>query len=134
MRAFLALFTAAFVFVPTGANTETHVVTQIGFSFVPDSLTISVGDTVEWVWTGGIHTVTNGLDAVDPEAGTLFDADLTMASPLATHTFEAVGVVPYFCRPHDALGQNGVVVILGAVSAGSPLEGATWGRLKTLYR
>jgi len=30
------------------------------FSFVPDTVTISVGDTVRWTWASDFHSVTSG--------------------------------------------------------------------------
>ena len=46
---------------PTPMST-THMVRigSDGFSFSPSSLTIQVGDTVEWSWSSSGHTVTSG--------------------------------------------------------------------------
>ena len=46
-------------FRPSTAQT-THTVTQSGTTFVPANIVIDVGDIVEWVWTAGTHTVTEG--------------------------------------------------------------------------
>ena len=44
------------------ARADTIVVNQQGISFVPADITISVGDTVQWVWTLLDHTVSEGDD------------------------------------------------------------------------
>ena len=103
------------------AAAATHTVTQSNLTFTPASLTIDVGDTVRWVWTAGIHTVTSGTGGVDPEAGALFDASLTSATPLFEHVFTSAGSVPYFCRPHETFGMTGAITVTG-VSAVPPAE------------
>ena len=45
----VALSIAGLALVPLSASAATHTVDQVGFTFVPDDLTIDVGDTVEWV-------------------------------------------------------------------------------------
>jgi plastocyanin len=112
------------------APAATHTVTQTGLTFVPASLTIETGDTVEWVWTGGFHTVTNGLSPSAPDVGTLFDETLSSGATLVTYMFDTNGVYPYFCRPHFGLGMTGVITVEDPVAA----EAAAWGEIKSLYR
>jgi len=87
----------------------THTVNQVGLTFVPDDITINVGDSVEWIWSSGIHTVTNGTDFSDPNFGVIFDAPLDAANPSFSFTFFATEDVPYFCQPHFTLGMTGIV-------------------------
>lgn len=89
----------------------THTVNQVNLTFQPDEITINVGDTVEWVWSGLIHTVTNGTGLTDPELGTMFDAPLDAGNPSFSFTFFEPGDVPYLCRPHFTLGMTGIVHI-----------------------
>jgi plastocyanin len=93
-----------------------HVITQSGFAFSPGDIQINVGDSVQWVWTGGFHTVTNGLNLSDPALATLFDAPLDSAHPTFSHTFTSPGTVPFFCRPHLLIGMTGSVTVLAASS------------------
>lgn len=75
------LWLAAVVLMLMSATTAmavTHTVNQVGLTFQPDDLTIEIGDTVEWNWSTGSHTVTSGLGNGDPNAGNLFDAPLNM--------------------------------------------------------
>ena len=105
---------AAVLLAGSPAGAVTHIVTQSGFSFSPDVLTINVGDTVQWNWTSQSHTVTNGIGLSDPAVGTLFDAPLNSFSPTFSRTFTSPGTVPYFCRPHVTFGMTGTVVVQAA--------------------
>ena len=70
--AFIPILLATSVMAQPGV----HIVNQSGLSFVPQDITITAGETVSWAWSSGIHTVTNGFGAADPNAGTHFDAPL----------------------------------------------------------
>ena len=111
------------------AAAATHTVDQSGITFTPDDITITVGDMVEWIWSGGSHTVTSGVDGADPGAGDLFDATLSSSSTSFSYMFDTVGEYPYFCRPHVGLGMTGIVRVQPSV----PNESATWGAVKTLF-
>jgi plastocyanin len=98
------------VLVVTGtAEGAVHIVTQVANGFSPDEVTIARGDTVRWVWTGGIHTVTSGSGASDPESGALFDAPLDGTPSSFSYRFLSAGDVPYYCIPHEAFGMTGMV-------------------------
>jgi plastocyanin len=100
--------------VPSLTGAVTHTVTQSSLTFDPAEITIEVGDTVEWIWTGGNHTVTSGTDLSDPEVGQLFDAPLNSSNPSFSHTFTEVGSQDYFCRPHVNFGMTGTVNVTAA--------------------
>jgi halocyanin-like protein len=77
------------------------------FGFEPPVIQVEPGTTVRWKWTGngGGHNVVADDGAFDsgdvlPEQGVHF-----------THTFEEAGVHKYYCAPHHAIGQRGVVVV-----------------------
>ncbi len=102
--------------VAASAPAAVHTVTQVGLTFVPDELTVNVGDTVEWVWSSGLHTVTDGVDLADPDLGVLFDDPLDSGSPLASYTFNDPGEVPYLCRFHFGLGMTGIIRVTTGVT------------------
>jgi len=114
--------------IASAVPAATFTVTQSGISFVPNDLTINVGDTVEWVWTGGFHTVTNGTGAADPAAGTLFDA--TLSGGNFSYTFTSAGDVPYFCRPHETLGMTGIIRVTDQVAN----DASNFSAVKGLFR
>jgi len=67
--------------------------------FLPASIAINVGDTVEWTNVDtAAHTVTAGSPADGP-SGT-FDSSLVMADTSYAFTFEETGTFNYFCMVH----------------------------------
>jgi plastocyanin len=98
-----------------------HIVDQVSLTFVPNTLTIVEGDTVQWVRSGGSHTVTNGTGASDPDVGTLFDAPLNFSNPTFEYVFTTAGTYPYFCRPHESSGMTGTITVDVATGARPPL-------------
>lgn len=91
--------------------------------FDPASLTIAVGDTVQWTWGSSGHSVTSGSNcAADGKfcspndtncaAGTTSGQNATY-----THTFTAAGTYPYFCTPHCGFGMVGTITVTGPGTA-----------------
>lgn len=86
---------------------ENMVVVELaGTSFNPSTVTISVGQTVRWVWvSGGAHTVT-------PDGHSEWSsASLNQPGHTFQHTFNNAGEFPYICVPHEAAGMRGKVVV-----------------------
>jgi len=91
------------------------------FSFVPDTVNISVGDTVRWTWESVFHSVTSGTsctadgqfcspDNMNCDAGILNDTGFVYE-----FTFTQPGTYQYFCALHCFAGMTGVVNVLPAV-------------------
>ena len=84
---------------------------EVGFGgnfFSPSNTTLNVGDHVTWVWAGGGHTVTNGTDPTDPNAGQDFDSGfLNGANQAMTWHCDVLGTIPYYCDPHRTQGMTG---------------------------
>ncbi len=104
--------------VPMMAVAATHTVNQVGLTFSPAAITIEVGDTVEWVWGSGNHTVTSGTDLSDPDVGVLFDAPLNSGATSFSYTFTEAASQDYFCRPHLGLGMVGTVNVMAVTAVG----------------
>ena len=106
--------TALLVFCLLSAQlfAATVQINQSGLTFDPDTITIQAGDTVEWNWSGGSHTVTSGTGAADPDVGLLFDEPLNSSNPTVSYTFDTAGDYPYFCRPHELCGMTGIIHVL----------------------
>ena len=109
-----------------GALAVTHTVNQVDLTFQPADITIEVGDTIEWIWSGLSHTVTNGIDFDDPELGTMFDAPLDALNPIFSFTFLSAGDVPYLCRPHFFLGMTGIVHVVEPTPVEEPPASVTF--------
>jgi plastocyanin len=91
------------------------------FSFVPDTVNISVGDTVRWTWESDFHSVTSGTsctpdgqfcspDNMNCDAGILNNTGFVYE-----FTFTQPGMYQYFCALHCFAGMTGVVNVLPAV-------------------
>ena len=91
------------------------------FSFVPDTVTIRVGDTVRWTWESDFHSVTSGKsciadgqfcspDNMNCEAGILNDTGFVYE-----YTFTEPGTYQYFCAIHCFAAMTGVVNVVPTV-------------------
>jgi len=105
--------------VPSGGGQIFDVaVGQGGDVFVPDKLSISVGDTVRWTWAEGGHSVTSGDPCTPDEQFCSPDdtnCDQGILSDIGTvyeHTFDQAGTYNYFCFAHCAIGMTGVVNVI----------------------
>jgi len=79
----------------------------------PEELTVSTGETVEWVWESDTHNIVvdsrpDGADwgGTEGDEATLYDEGHTYA-----FTFETAGTYEYFCQPHRSAGMEGSVVV-----------------------
>jgi len=88
----------------------TKNVTTSGFSFVPSSVTINVGDSV--TWTG--LTIHNVQTDDDPFCG-----PVPVPNATCTKTFDQAGTFNYYCAPHRSSGMTGTVIVQ-AVSGAPP--------------
>jgi PKD repeat protein len=95
LLAVLALATACVV--PLAAHAAIHDVSITGLRFVPNNLTIEVGDTVRWTNNGGTHDVTADDGSWASE---------TSSSWEYSRTFNSVEEVRYYCSVHSSPGQN----------------------------
>lgn len=79
---------------------ETVIVECWALTFQPESITVEVGDEIQWVRMNGDHTVTSGADCVFD--GIWWNALINSENPTFTWTVppEAVGEIEYHCVPH----------------------------------
>src|SRR6184192_4732813 len=97
--------------VPAGGGQIFDVaVGQGGDVFVPDSVNISVGDTVRWTWAEGGHSVTSGPPCVpdsqycSPDDMNCFPGTTSNQGTIYTHTFSQSGTYSYHCIVHCIIG------------------------------
>ncbi len=102
----------------------THTVNQVNNTFVPSAISVQPGDTVEWIWASGGHTVTSGTPCTSDAR---FDTDLNSGNPTVVFDVpanEPAGDIPYFCIPHCGVGMTGIIT----VEAGAPIPTVSeWG-------
>lgn len=87
--------------------------------FVPEQITIKVGQTVEWVSEADApaHTVSTDPDkAFDPDhvafpkGAKPFDSGVIKAGKSFRHTFTVAGVYRYVCLPHEDMMRGEITV------------------------
>ncbi len=145
MKRFLVPAVLAALAGAAGAQVTHFVSVGPGFAFVPDDITIQVGDTVQWDWAGPLfHNVESGTGGVPdgnfssgaPVPGpnsfsVTFDAAFLTANP------EPGNVYDYFCAVHVTFGMEGVVRVIApygcvnpagslVVLGGQPKVGDNW--------
>src|SRR5947208_14924923 len=95
-----AVVAAAVTLLLVSAHAETVTVTlnqeadyyySFSVSFTPASVTINVGDTVNWDWQSGPHSVTSGVPG---QPSGLFDSGIQPQGHSFSHTFTQAGDVP----------------------------------------
>ncbi len=106
--------------IPTGGGQIFDVaVGKGGDVFVPDTVNISVGDTVRWTWAEGGHSVTSGPPCTvdsqfcSPDDTNCIAGVLSGQGTVYEHTFTEPGVYSYFCHAHCIIGMTGVVNVSG---------------------
>lgn len=93
------------------ATSGASVTVRVGvFYYKPASVTIKVGDTVQWIWDGGTHSVTSGAGCT---ADGKFDSGNGSTPFTFKRTFTEAGTFPYFCKfkDHCSNGQKGTITV-----------------------
>ncbi|MBX7108139.1 MAG: T9SS type A sorting domain-containing protein [Chitinophagales bacterium] len=112
----LRLNLLALIFFSCGmlsAQATKHVVTVSNFVFTPSSMTINLGDTVEWQWLNGIHTTTS----TTIPAGAVAWNNAIDATHLSFKYVPAVlGTYNYKCNIHPTTMLASFTVVCPAAS------------------
>ena len=103
------------------ASTTPVVVKMIDMpaTYQPASLTIKVGQTVEWRNVGNsVHhassdpsTAVNPAEVSNPAGAKPFDSGFLQPGQSFTYTFTVPGTYKYICAPHETSGMLGEVVV-----------------------
>ena len=93
------------------ASSTTHtVISNNSNNFVPSSLTITLGDTVEFINTGGFHNV-NATLSTYPNNPQGFGNSVSSSNWSFQHIFTVAGTYNYQCDPHVAMGMIGTIIV-----------------------
>jgi plastocyanin len=100
-------FLLLFISIPALSTAQTaHVVEVKDFVFVPETLNISVGDTVVWQWINGTHTTTS-----DSTTGqNVWNEPIDVSHQMFRFVITAPGNHGYYCIPHQSLGMVGTII------------------------
>lgn len=89
-----------------------HEVQVSNFQFSPANLTVTIGDTVRWVWVTGSHTTTSGTIPVNAAS---WDVPMNSSSTSFDYEVTVEGTYNYVCTPHAAFGMVGSITATGAL-------------------
>lgn len=93
-----------------------HNVTVRNFEFDPSNVNAQIGDTIQWNWESGFHTVTAGDNNSCTNSEYFPESFITSVN--STYTFvipaNAPAVIPYFCSPHCP-SMPGTITVTNAV-------------------
>lgn len=101
---FNSVFTALLLIVFTNVNAVTHMISVGGISFTPNSMSVNVGDTVQWNWSNGSHTTTS---TSVPGGAATWDSPMTQSVTVFKYKVTEAGVYNYKCTPHEGMGMTG---------------------------
>jgi len=105
----LLLF-SAFLSIATFAFAETFTVTNSGFSFTPDNLTIVEGDEVIFD-LGNSHNAVEVSEATWMMNGSTSNGGFNLPFGGGAVTFDVPGTYYYVCTPHAGNGMKGQITV-----------------------
>ncbi|MBI1225221.1 MAG: T9SS type A sorting domain-containing protein [Bacteroidetes bacterium] len=111
-----AITLLSFFLMLTMLTAQDHIITLSGTSFSPNSLTINVGETVQWNNTGGTHNVNGSIATYSNNPEGFMSGSAAPAPWMFSHTFNTPGVYQYRCDPHFSLGMMGTITVVGAAA------------------
>ena len=110
-KSLLGALAAAILFGGASAYSTTVEVGISNFTFTPNPVNISQGDSIRWVLVSGIHTTTSGTGCVSDlfwDSGTMVSGDTFVLH------FDTTGNIPYFCSFHcNSYNMTGTVNVQG---------------------
>lgn len=108
MKKFLLVSCVIFLGILTQLPASMKVEVEIeDFAFVPQTVTIQVGDTVEWKNRDAVgHTSTSGTPGMPVG---IWDSGLLGEDDRFSFVFTQDGTYPYYCRPHTWM--RGTVIV-----------------------
>ncbi len=114
-RAMLIACTA----VTVASAQTTHIVNLTGIVFDPPDQTITVGDTIQWVWIDGLHNVESGVGGVpdgnflsgDPIDNPGMTYEVVFDQAFLDTNPEPADVYPYYCIVHVGVGMVGSITV-----------------------
>ncbi len=113
----IRVLAAVCLFTSFRANAATVTVNIENFDFNPMNKSIQVGDTIHWVWVGGLHSTTAAAGQVESWDSTIHSTPFSF-----DHVFARAGVFGYYCRVHglDAGNGRGGGMMFGTITVTAP--------------
>lgn len=92
--------------------TADYTITASGTSFSPNSLTIYVGETVQWENLGGTHNVNGSLDIFSNNPEGFYSGPASTDNWTFEFTFNKTGKYEYQCDAHASIGMKGEIIVI----------------------
>jgi plastocyanin len=108
------LFFAMILISSFQAKATVHTVSVFASFFSPILVSAVVGDTVKWIWTGGVHTTSS---TQVPANAPPWDSPITSTVTEYSYPLSQPGSYFYKCTPHGFLGQ---IIVAPATGINSP--------------
>lgn len=88
------------------------VISDAPGEFMPKTITVKVGDTVEWRNTGGITHSVEFVGEIFPQGTASSQSGVMAPGTTYSFTFKAPGSYAYICRFHVINGMIGKIVVV----------------------
>ena len=111
----IILLAALLVSTVSGAWSADHRVRVSDFQFTPSTVNAVAGDTITWMWQGGMHTTTS---VNIPAGARRWNKPINSSATRFRIQLTVAGTYSYQCNFHFAQGMVGTIV----VSAASPRQ------------
>ena len=108
MKSIKGLFIIAVLGLTSVSQANTVTITLGLMSFTPDTVNVTIGDTVKWQWTTGIHTTTS---TIIPPGAPVWNAPMDAADQTFLYAVTVAGVYHYQCNIHALMGMVGVFIV-----------------------
>ncbi len=118
-RNILIMISAVLLIATLSAKATIVVITQQDLTFNPATVSVTVGDTIRWVWTSGDHTTTS---ATIPTGAAAWDSPLTATTTSFDYVVTVEGTYNYVCTPHAAAGMVGSFTATGTLGIGDRID------------
>jgi plastocyanin len=100
------------------------VISDAPGEFMPKTITVEVGDTVEWRNTGGIAHSVEFVGETLPQGTASSPSGVMAPATSYSFTFNAPGSYAYICRFHVINGMIGKIVVVPDQAASGSTAGA----------
>lgn len=115
----ITIVIALSAFIPAQDNPAAVVEMTDTMKFIPDTVTIEAGQTVQWNNTSLLaHSVTGdpSQSTIEgsvqlPEGAEPFDSGMLDPEQTFTHSFNTPGTYQYFCIPHEGAKMFGWIIV-----------------------
>lgn len=97
---------------------KTYTITNSGYTFVPDSIAINVGDTVDFS-LASIHNAREVDQATWNADGTTSNGGFDTPNGGGIVVLTQPGIYYYVCKYHASLGMKGIIVVNAATGVNS---------------